>query len=130
MKTSHETITHETITHETITAHTIGLAEVMKALRGEFARAMAQAKDEKDLFELDSMDLEFQVGVTVSASAEGGVQLWVLTLGGTAGYAHESIQKVTLHLSAPKSAPKSTSSFSFGNDKDNSQERPTIKFER
>lgn len=79
----------------------IGLVDVVQALRSELARASTQAADAEVRFPVGQITLEFQVGVTRSAEAQGGVRFWVLELGASAGVATESVQKVTIVLEPP-----------------------------
>jgi hypothetical protein len=82
----------------------IGLVDVVQALRSELARASAQAADADIRFPVGQITLEFQVGVTRSAEAQGGIRFWVLELGTAAGVATESVQKVTIVLEPPVDA--------------------------
>ncbi|WP_034593400.1 trypco2 family protein [Hamadaea tsunoensis] len=82
----------------------IGLVDVVQALRSELARASALATGEDIQFPVGQITLEFQVGVTTSAEARGGVRFWVLELGAQAGVSAESVQKVTIQLDPPVDA--------------------------
>jgi hypothetical protein len=82
----------------------IGLVDVVQALRAELARASALAVGSDVQFPVGQVTLEFQVGVTRSAEASGGVRFWVLELGASAGLASESVQKVTIVLEPPVDA--------------------------
>ena len=79
----------------------IGLVETIDALRSELAAAVEKAQEQEIQFPIGSVQLEFQVGVTWDAEAKGGVKFWVLELGASGSYAHESVQKITLNLEAP-----------------------------
>ena len=79
----------------------IGLREAVQALRSELIEATAEAIDQPVQFPVGSVQLEFHVGVTRDARAEGKVRFWVLELGGGAGYQDQSVQKVTVNLEAP-----------------------------
>ena len=79
----------------------IGLVQTIDALRSELARAIEQAKDQDIQFELRSIQLEFQVGVTWEAGTKAGLKFWVLELGADGNFTKESVQKVTLVLDAP-----------------------------
>lgn len=82
----------------------IGLAETIEALRAELAEALEKAKGQVIQFPVGEVHLEFQVGVTKDAKAKAGARFWVLELGAEAGYATESIQRVTLTLGPPVDA--------------------------
>ena len=82
----------------------IGLADTIDALRYELAEAMSKAADAPIQFPIGQVQLEFQVGVTKDAKAKGGARFWVVQLGAEAGYAADSIQKVSITLEAPVDA--------------------------
>ena len=82
----------------------IGLPETIEAIRAELRTAVAQGDEEDLQFPIGGVQLEFQVGVTREASGEGRLNVWVLELGGSRGYTHESLQRVTLSLGAPVDA--------------------------
>ncbi len=79
----------------------IGLVETIDALRSELAVAVEKAQGQEIQFPIGSVQLEFQVGVTLDTEAKAGVRFWVLELGASGSYANESVQKVTLNLEAP-----------------------------
>ncbi len=79
----------------------IGLVETIDALRSELAAAVEKAQGQEIQFPIGSVQLEFQVGVTLGVEGKGGVKFWVLELGASGSYANESVQKVTLNLEAP-----------------------------
>lgn len=78
----------------------IGLAETIKALRGELAQAMADAEDQPVRLRVQSVKLDVQVAVTASAEAQGGVKFWVLSAGGKATGGVSATHTVSLELSA------------------------------
>lgn len=82
----------------------IGLVDVVQALRAELARASELATDQAVQFPVGQITLEFQVGVTRNAEANGGIRFWVLELGASAGVAKESVQTVTIVLEPPVDA--------------------------
>jgi hypothetical protein len=79
----------------------IGLVEAIAAVRSELSEAVAIAETEDIRFPVDNVTLEFQVGVTRDAHAEGKLKVWVLELGARGGYEAESVQKVVLTLGPP-----------------------------
>lgn len=79
----------------------IGLVEAIDALRSELVAAVEKAQGQDIQFPINSVQLEFQVGVTWEAEAKAGAKFWVLELGASGSYANESVQKVTLNLEAP-----------------------------
>src|SRR5262245_59910564 len=83
------------------TAETIDLVQVMSALREQLGEAAKAAEGQNIQFPVTSLQLEFQVGVTVDEQAKGGLKFAILELGASGGYPRESIQTVTLNLAAP-----------------------------
>jgi hypothetical protein len=77
------------------------LAETVEALRGELARAAAAGAGSGFQFPVAGVQLEFHVAVTKTGEGRGGVRFWVVELGGSASYAREEIQTVTVTLGAP-----------------------------
>lgn len=58
------------------------LAEVIRAMRKELSAAMEQGQGEDIRFRLGSVDLELRLQVSAEAAVDGGVKVWVLSLGG------------------------------------------------
>ena len=79
----------------------IPLVEMIASLRAELINAVAMAEGETIQFPVGSVELEFHVGVTREAHADGKLRFWVLELGAGASYQAESIQKVVLRLDPP-----------------------------
>lgn len=82
----------------------IGLADAIDRVRRELADAVANAAGEDIHFPVGQVTLEFQVGLTRSASGSAGVNVWVVELGTEGEYAKESVQTVTVVLEPPVSA--------------------------
>lgn len=79
----------------------IGLTEVVTALQEELAEAARAGAGRDVRFPVEAVTLEFQVAVTVDATAGGKAKFWVLELGAEAGHSRETVQTVTLQLGAP-----------------------------
>jgi hypothetical protein len=62
----------------------IGLVETIDALRTELAEAVAKGNDAEFQFPVGGIQLEFNVTVTRDTTVEGGIKLWVVSLGGGA----------------------------------------------
>lgn len=78
----------------------VPLAEAITDLRRELQETMAAGESEPLKFELDSVVLELEVGVTTKGNADAKVGLWsVLTLGSSAEHSRGSRHKLTLTLS-------------------------------
>lgn len=77
----------------------VPLSDAIADLRAELQKAIAAGGDEELRFELGSVVLELEV--TLSTSAGGNVRagLWsVVTVGGSADRARESVHRLTLNL--------------------------------
>jgi Trypsin-co-occurring domain 2 len=75
------------------------LADTIAAVRRELGSAQAAGRGQAVQFQAGPVELEFEVAVTRTRGGEGGVQIWVLTLGGKAELGQATTQriKVTLH---------------------------------
>jgi len=75
------------------------LAETIAAVRRELSSAQAAGRGQSVQFRTGPVEMEFDVAVTRTRGGEGGVQIWVLTLGGKLEREHATTQriKVTLH---------------------------------
>jgi Trypsin-co-occurring domain 2 len=75
------------------------LADTVAAVRRELGSAQAAGQGQAVQFRTGPVELEFDVAVTRTRGGEGGVQIWVLTLGGKLERGHATTQriKVTLH---------------------------------
>ncbi|MFD8207041.1 trypco2 family protein [Streptomyces sp. NPDC059695] len=78
----------------------IGLADTIKALRGELSRAMTEGEGHPVRLRVQSVKLDMQVAVTASAEAGGGVKFWVLSADGKASEATSTTHTVSLELTA------------------------------
>jgi hypothetical protein len=79
----------------------IGLAETVEALRAELREAVRAGDDADIQFPVTGVQVEFQVGVKKSADGRAGLKFWLVELGAGGGYAHESVQKVTVTFGPP-----------------------------
>ena len=80
------------------------LADTIAAVRRELSAAQAAGQGQPVQFRTGPVELEFDVAVTRTRGGQGGVQIWVLTLGGKLGREHAITQriKVTLQPVNPK----------------------------
>ena len=79
----------------------IDLAETIEALRAELRKAVLAGDDAEIQFPVTGVQVEFQVGVKKNADGKAGIKFWLVELGAGSGYAHESVQKVTVNFGAP-----------------------------
>ncbi len=82
----------------------IGLVEAIAQVRRELAQAVTAGVDAGIQFPVGAVTLEFQVGVTRSVEASGGVKVWVLELGAAGEYAKETVHTLTVELQSPVDA--------------------------
>ena len=75
-----------------------GLAETIRALRGELTEAMAGGADEMLRFQVGTVDLELTLAITRDASTNGGVRLGVVSFGAKGGISSQDTHRVKLSL--------------------------------
>jgi hypothetical protein len=78
----------------------IPLADLIDAIRAELETAAVNARDQELQFEVEGVQLEVEVTTTGTREAEGGLKVWVLTIGASGSRANTASQKVTLNLGA------------------------------
>lgn len=79
----------------------IELSQTIETLRQELMAATANRDGAEIAFPVEQIVLEFNVGVTTSASGDGRLKFWVLELGVDADITTECVQKVVITLGAP-----------------------------
>jgi hypothetical protein len=62
----------------------VGLADAVRAVRGELGRALEEGEGKGVRFEVGPVELEFLVEVTSGGTTGGGANVWVLRTDGTA----------------------------------------------
>ena len=77
---------------------TVGLADAIKALRGELSAAMVEGKQEELRFRLGPVEMEFTVEVAKEGGGEAGVKFWVVSLGGKGSVGSGATHRVKLEL--------------------------------
>ncbi|MGH8625651.1 MAG: trypco2 family protein [Gammaproteobacteria bacterium] len=77
----------------------IALADLVNAVRAELETAAVKARDQQLQFEVQDVQLEVEVTTTGTHEVEGGVKVWVVTIGAKGGRANAATHKVTMHLS-------------------------------
>jgi Trypsin-co-occurring domain 2 len=78
----------------------IPLADLIDAIRGELEIAAVNARDQELQFEVENVQLEVDVTTTGTRQAEGGIKVWVLTIGASGSRSNSATQRVTLNLGA------------------------------
>jgi hypothetical protein len=79
----------------------IGLVEMIDAVRTELREAVAEGNNAEFQFPVAGIQLEFNVTVTRDTTAEGGIKLWVVSLGGGTSAGSATTHKVVVNLEAP-----------------------------
>jgi hypothetical protein len=74
------------------------LADTIAAVRRELSAAQTAGQEQAVQFRTGPVELEFDVAVTRTRGVEGGVQIWVLTLGGKLGREHATTQRIKVTL--------------------------------
>ena len=74
------------------------LADTIAAVRRELSSAQTAGQGQPVQFRTGPVELEFDVAVTRTRGGEGGVQIWVLTLGGKLGREHATTQRIKVTL--------------------------------
>jgi hypothetical protein len=69
-------------------------------VRTELQRAAFNARNQELQFEVHDVQLELNVTTTGTREAEGGLKVWVVTIGASGSRANATSQKVTLTLGA------------------------------
>jgi hypothetical protein len=62
---------------------------------------MERGADQDLQFPVESVELQFQVGVTREKSGSAELKVWVVEFGGNAGVTREDVHTVTVTLGAP-----------------------------
>ena len=77
----------------------VGLADAVRGIREELDIALDEGRNDRILFELGPIEMEFGVDVRKDRSARAGVKVWVLnaSAGGDNGTTATSRLKVTLN---------------------------------
>jgi hypothetical protein len=76
----------------------IGLQEAIAALRAELIESVVASQGERLRFEVGEIIMEFQIEVERSAEAKGGIQFWVVELGGVGAVKDKDVHKVVIPL--------------------------------
>lgn len=76
----------------------VGLTEAIAALREEVSSAIEAGVSESLRFEVGEVTIEFEVAVERQRGGEGGLNIWVLTLGGQASRSQTHTHRLTVPL--------------------------------
>lgn len=81
----------------------VGLADALEQLRSELALARVKAAGKPVQFPIETLTVEFKVGITKSRDGKAGftVPFVGVELGGSLGRSTETLQTVTLVLGPP-----------------------------
>lgn len=78
----------------------IPLTDLIDAVRAELESAAFNARDKELQFEVQDVQLDIEVTTTGTRESEGGLRVWVLTMGAKGSKADTATHRVTLNLSA------------------------------
>jgi hypothetical protein len=76
----------------------IGLTEAISALREELTAAITAGSAESLNFEVGTVTMEFEVAVERETSGKGGLNIWVVSLGGEQTRSQVQTHRLTLPL--------------------------------
>lgn len=77
----------------------IALADLVDAVRAELETASVNARNQQLQFEIQDIQLEVEVTTTGTREVEGGVKVWVMTMGAKGSKTNVGTHKVSLNLS-------------------------------
>jgi hypothetical protein len=78
----------------------IPLADLIDAVRGELEESASRALNQDLQFEVQEVNLEVEVVTTGTREGQGGLQIWVLTLGAKGSKSNAATHKITLKMNA------------------------------
>jgi hypothetical protein len=78
----------------------IPLADLVDAIRAELETAAINARGKQLQFEVQDIQLEVEVATTGAREAEGGLKVWVLTIGAKGSKTNADTHRVTLNMGA------------------------------
>ena len=82
----------------------IPLADLVDAVRAQLEAAALRSRGQDLQFEVQGLHLEVDVAVEGSREGEGGLKVWVLSVGGKRSRTDTATHKVTLDLAAVNQA--------------------------
>jgi hypothetical protein len=82
----------------------LGIAELVSRVRDELERLDAKRGGRPALFSLDELELELQFTAVERADGQGGIDLKVISLGGSKGVESSAVQKIRLRFALEEAA--------------------------
>jgi hypothetical protein len=76
----------------------VGLAEAIKGVREELAKAMEAGEGERLRFDVGPVELEFAVELRRDTEAKAGVKVWVVEAGGSGTLSRGTPHRLTVVL--------------------------------
>jgi hypothetical protein len=74
------------------------LVQAIDALRAQLTVAVERSRGQRIRFDLGEVEIEFTVSLTRDAKAEGGVKIWVLSLGASGARSSAAAQRLKVTL--------------------------------
>jgi len=82
----------------------IGLADAVRGVRAELRAAMTEGEGERVHFDVDEIEMEFAVELRRDERADGGVRVWVASIGASSGESTATTHRLRVTLSATDTA--------------------------
>jgi hypothetical protein len=82
----------------------VPLADLVDAVRAQLLAAAARGREQDLQFEVQGVRLDVEVAVEGSREGEGGLKVWVLSVGGKRSRTDTATHKVTLDLAVVNQA--------------------------
>jgi hypothetical protein len=76
----------------------IPLADAIDELRRELSNALERGRGQAVQFELGTVTMEFEVGITKAVEGKAGAKFWVVSLGGSSSREASSTHRITMEL--------------------------------
>ncbi|WP_126349481.1 trypco2 family protein [Kocuria rosea] len=95
------------------------LKDIIRRVSNELLESQEERRQfgEAAVFEVASLDIELNFVVTESKSGNLGMDLKVVSAGGNRHYEEQQVQRLVLHLTAPKHQDNADQTYPFYDDK-------------
>ena len=83
----------------------IGLTELISQVRTDLQAAQAEGESHDLKFKVEAVDLELKVTAKRSAEGKAGIEIWVLSAGGSGKAESENVQHIKVRLVPERAVP-------------------------